>query len=365
MLGDRLGLPQRLDRRAPLPRGVLALLEPRDPLRRDRGAHREHPHRLRRAPAARSRTTTRSAPPSRSPCSTCSPTVASSSAPAARRRAPSSKGSTSTRTRRARCGARRSSTSWARGPRSTTRPTASTGRWARRARVQPKPLQQPAPADLGRDEQPRRAPRDRSSRHRPVLVHRRRPARGARRAARAVPRAVSPSASSRSGKFVNDQAATFTMVHCAPTNEQADAGRGRVVRLVREARRRAHRRRSPSCSRARTSAPTSTRPRRSRWSATGCFEPHHVRLPARLRLGRRRRPRRVHRGGEALRGDRLRPPALPRQPLQDPAREGHGVDRAARASTSSPRSPDHSTPQCPVIPLRESLRGRRRGRGRA
>ena len=36
-------------------------------------------------------------------------------------------------TRRARCGARRSATSSARGPRTSTRPRASTGRWARRA----------------------------------------------------------------------------------------------------------------------------------------------------------------------------------------------------------------------------------------
>ena len=42
------------------------------------------------------------------------------------------------------------------------------------------------------------------------------------------------------------------------------------------------------------------------------------------------RPRRLHRGGEALRGGRLRPPAVPRQPLRHPAREGHAVDRAAR-----------------------------------
>ena len=56
-------------------------------------------------------------------------TAASSSAPAARRPAPSSRASTSTRTRPARCGARRSATSSARGPRTSTRPTASTGRW--------------------------------------------------------------------------------------------------------------------------------------------------------------------------------------------------------------------------------------------
>ena len=38
--GEAAGLPRVLDGRAPLPRGVLALLEPRGALRRDRGAHR-------------------------------------------------------------------------------------------------------------------------------------------------------------------------------------------------------------------------------------------------------------------------------------------------------------------------------------
>ncbi len=42
-------VPRVLDGRAPLPRGVLALLEPRGALRRDRGAHRTHATRLRRA----------------------------------------------------------------------------------------------------------------------------------------------------------------------------------------------------------------------------------------------------------------------------------------------------------------------------
>src|SRR5262245_63450731 len=43
-------LPFLLDRRAPLPRGVLALLEPRGPVRRDRGADHDDAHRVRRAP---------------------------------------------------------------------------------------------------------------------------------------------------------------------------------------------------------------------------------------------------------------------------------------------------------------------------
>src|SRR5262245_55344466 len=52
VLGDRNGLRLLLDGRAPLPRGVLALLEPRGALRRGRGAHAAHAHRLRRAPRA-------------------------------------------------------------------------------------------------------------------------------------------------------------------------------------------------------------------------------------------------------------------------------------------------------------------------
>ncbi len=56
-----VGLGRLLDRRAPLPRGVLALLEPRGALRRHRRPHRAHPARLRRAAHARSPTTTRCA----------------------------------------------------------------------------------------------------------------------------------------------------------------------------------------------------------------------------------------------------------------------------------------------------------------
>ena len=98
-----------------------------------------------------------------------------------------------------------------------------------------------APADVGRDDQPRRPPRDRAARPRAVLVHRRRAARGARRADRACTARASPSATNPVGKFVNDRAATFTMVHCAPTKERGVRRRRRVVRLVRPARRPAHR----------------------------------------------------------------------------------------------------------------------------
>ncbi len=43
------------------------------------------------------------------------------------------------------------------------------------------------------------------------------------------------------GKFVNETAATFTMVLCAPTNEEATEVAARVVRVVPEVRRRADR----------------------------------------------------------------------------------------------------------------------------
>ena len=48
------------------------------------------------------------------------------------------------------------------------------------------------------------------------------------------------------GKFKNETAATFTMVHCAPTKEEAYDGRQGVVRVVPEGRRARSSRRSPS-----------------------------------------------------------------------------------------------------------------------
>src|SRR5205807_727678 len=56
--------------------------------------------------------------------------------------------------------------------------------------------------------------------------------------------------------------------------------------------------------------------------------PTHHRLPTRLRLRGDGRPRRLHRRRQTLRGGRLRPAAVHRQPLQDPAREGHADHRA-------------------------------------
>ena len=91
------GLHALLDRRAPLPRRVLALLGARGAVRRDRGAHQTHQDRPRRAAAAVS--VQPSAPRRRDGRrrSTASATAGSSSAPAARRRAPSSRASASTR----------------------------------------------------------------------------------------------------------------------------------------------------------------------------------------------------------------------------------------------------------------------------
>ena len=147
-LGDRHGLPLVLDGRAPLPRRVLALLEPRGAVR----AHRRRSPRTSASATAcaccRSRTTTRSAPPRASRCSTSSATVASSSAPAARRRAPRSRASASTRTRRARCGTKRCATSSAAGRNDEYEFEGKHWSMPQR-RVHPKPLQEPHPPIWG------------------------------------------------------------------------------------------------------------------------------------------------------------------------------------------------------------------------
>ena len=73
------------------------------------------------------------------------------------------------------------------------------------------------------------------------------------------------------GKFRNETAATFTMVHCNDTNEKARRRRG-IVRLVPEAAGTSASRRSPSgwTSAARSSATTATRAKRARASRPGC-----------------------------------------------------------------------------------------------
>ena len=271
-----------LDRGAPLPRGVLALLQPRGALRRDRGAHREHPHRLRRAPAAQA---VQPPDPHRGVGRGARPHLrrpASSSAPAARRPAPSSRASASTRTRPARSGRRRSGTSSARGPRTSTRPTASTGR-CRRAACHPKPLQQPHPPICG------------SRRPAPtatciagelglglLLVHRRRPARGARRAASTMYR-EGLAACTQPDRASSSTHAPRRSRWCTarrPTRRLTEA-RG-VVRVVR-----AHRRSGTSGPVAEwqegkpTSAPTSTPRDAAEGAAT--VTAAHVRLPASIR----------------------------------------------------------------------------------
>ncbi len=124
-----------------------------------------------------------------------------------------------------------------------------------------------APADLRRDQLAPGSRGGRASGHRPLLVHGRHAARGARRRASTSTARASRSASSRSGKFKNETAATFTMVHCAPTKDEAyDVAASRSSGT----RRRAHASSDPSPSgsrrRRRRSAPTSTR--RARCSTT-------------------------------------------------------------------------------------------------
>ena len=217
------GLPLVLDRRAPLPRGVLALLQPRGALRRHRGADREHAPRLRRAPAAQA---VQPPDPHRGVGGGARPDLSDG-------RVEFGTGRSSTRGRdrglrhrpaatRARCGARRSSTSSAAG---RTRSTSSTGKhWRMRGRARAaEAAAEAAPAAVGRDEQRRRAPRDRRA-----------TASGCARSPSACPpeelaeriaiyREGLAECKQPVGKFVNDQAATFTMVHCAPTNEEAYA----------------------------------------------------------------------------------------------------------------------------------------------
>ena len=233
-------LPRVLDRRAPLPRGVLALLEPRGALRRDRRAHREHPPRLRRAahaeavqpPGPHGRVGRGARPASRRPRRLRHrPLVDPGRARGLRHRpAPDPR----------RCGRRRSSTSSAAGPR--TRYEFDGKHWQMpKRRVQPEAAPGAAPADLGRDAQRGRPPPDRRARPRPVLVRGRRAARGGEEEDRHLPRGGSRAARSRSASSSTTSAATFTMAML-----RADAGGGvdarpRVVRVVPEGGRPAHR----------------------------------------------------------------------------------------------------------------------------
>ena len=97
---------------------------------------------------------------------------------------------------------------------------ASTGTWAARVGVQPKPLQQPHPPIFGATQLARVT---RRSGARASGCARSRSAcrpRSSRRASTSTARASSECASP-SGKFQNETAATFTMVHCAPTKDEA------------------------------------------------------------------------------------------------------------------------------------------------
>ena len=230
----------------------------------------------------RSRTTTRSAPPSRSRCSTSSPTAGSTSAPVARRRAPSSRASTSTPTRRARCGARRSATSSARGPRTSTRPTGKYWQMGAPRRVQPKPLQQPHPPIFGATSSPDGhkeigrhglglcsftvglPPEQLAERHRDVPRGPRRSARSRRASSSTTPRPRSRWCTAR------------------PTTEEAYEVAEESFDVVPEARRRAHRVRSPSGWKGKDLGTYQyTADALEARNATGAIEPPHDRLPAR------------------------------------------------------------------------------------
>ena len=240
VLGDRGRLPRVLDRRAPLPRGVLALLEPRGALRRGRRAHREHPHRLRRPAAAEA---VQPPDPHRG--------VGRGARPHLRRPrrlrhrplvdAPRARG---LRHR----------------PRRDARAVAGGAR-AHRERVDEDEYQADgqvlahgrAACACSRSRCSSRTRRS-SARRRVRGGHEEMGAQGIGLCSFTVglpPEELADNialyrkglaeCTQPVGKFLNDTAATFTMVHCAPTKEEAYRGRQGVVRVVPEARRRAHR----------------------------------------------------------------------------------------------------------------------------
>ena len=318
-------LPRVLDRRAPLPRGVLALLEPRGPLRRGRGPHHEHPHRL-RSPAP--------------------PAAVQPPGPVRRvRRGP--------RPALRRPGRLRHrpllDPSRARGLRG--RPDETRQMWREAldhivsawtedeyeadgeywsmppAPRAPEAAPEAPPADLGRHEQRRRAPRGRR-RDRAVLVHRRAAAGGAGEEHRRTARARE--CDEPVGKFKNETAATFTMVNCAPTSGGV-RGREELVRVVPEDRRRTHR------SVAEWMEGTKQELGTYQYAASplqhqreGAFEHLNFDYYPQRRRRCRRRPGRVHRDLPALRGRGRRPAAVPGQPVRHPARQGDAVHRADR-----------------------------------
>ena len=325
------GLPLLLDRRAPLPRRVLALLEPRGALRRIVGGDREPAARLRRAPAAEAVQPPGAHRRERRRRSTSSRAGASSSAPAARRPAPRSRASASTRTRRREMWDEALATSSAAGPTTSTSSRASTGRCRSAACTRS-----------------RCRIRTRRSGARPSSVDGhyeigKRAASGCCRSPSATRPSSSRSASrttagpgrlqaSRSASSATSTRATFTMVHCNDTNEKARRRRRGVVRLVPEDRGAQHRvaRRVDGREASRTSATTDYAGEALKGKRVGHVRPPDHGLHLRQRRRRRRRPRPVHRDLQALRGRRLRAAVLPAEPVQDPARRGHALDRAAR-----------------------------------
>ena len=215
-------LARLLDRRAPLPAGVLALLEPRGALRRDRGADRQHTARLRRAPDAQAVQPPRA---HRGVGRRPRPDLEGPGrprAPVARPPGPSSRASASTPPRAARCGRRRSSTSSGAGPTRSTSSRASTGRCPSagscpsRCRSRTRRCGAPRRSDEGH------APGRSTSASglcsfavglppsevkRKIDIYR-----------EAVAECTEPI-----GAFVNNQAATFTMAICATDREKAIA----------------------------------------------------------------------------------------------------------------------------------------------
>ena len=189
-------LPRVLDRRAPLPRGVLALLESRGALRRDRGAHDEDAPRLRRAAHAQA-----VQPPG------AHRGVGRGARPALRR--PRRHGHRSFgdahRARRLRRRPEGHARDVARGDRARGRlldqrahvvpgQALVVARPARAAQA----VAATAPADLGRDHERRRSPAGRRARSRAVLVRGRRVARRREEEDRHLPRVGRRSARRRS-----------------------------------------------------------------------------------------------------------------------------------------------------------------------
>ena len=301
------GLPRLLDGGAPLPRGVLALLQPRGPLRRGRGPHQEHPHRVRRAPPPQA---VQPPDPHRG--------VGGGARPHLRRPGRlrdrtlvDARGARGLR-RRSRRDARDVARGprphrRARGPRTSTRRRASTGRWARpagccRSRCSSRTRRSSVPpaASPGHEEIGQRGiglcsftvglPPEQLAEN--IAMYR-----------KGLAECEQPA-----GKFVNETAATFTMVLCAPTNEEAtEVAResfewypkhgGGLIASVAEWQEE----RGVTGGQLGTYQYTGDS---AEAQARGRDRSAHHRLPPRLRLRGDGRPRRVHRGRQALRGGR-------------------------------------------------------------